>query len=416
MNTNTELSLINTTANSGTITLPLASSIPGRVVEFKDSIGKFGTNTLTVNTSGSDTFEDGGKSKILKESYGSIQLVASNGKWYLLNGTQVNTLQLSTLNVATISSINISTSAITASSITFKDNRFSTNFMNVSTSLTSTSFLYYDNYIVAGTRVGYSNLLNSYLSNTFKPTYINGLVLWLDGSDITTLFQDTAGTTPVTATGQNVNFWKDKSPISNNAITTSTSPYNNPPVVNFNSLNGYSVLTFAGSNGYNLTPTKVPYGPNYATYFYICNTTNTASEQTVMFTNQYANFTGRRHHFNNNRMYLDLTNGYFATDSTTFLNTYNMASAVLNSFENGWINGIPFNQTNNLPIVMNGLPLGAQIGYLDIFPLFGNIGEIIVFNYDLSTLQRQQVEGYLAWKWGLQTKLPVNHPYRYFSP
>ena len=141
MNTNTELSLINTTNNAGTITLPLISSIPGRVITFKDSVGKFGTNTLTLNTTNPDTFEDAGITKILRESYGSIQLVGSGGKWYILNGTQVNTIQVSTLNANTISSINISTSLIASSSITLVDNRASTNILNV-----STSFLYYNNY------------------------------------------------------------------------------------------------------------------------------------------------------------------------------------------------------------------------------------------------------------------------------
>jgi hypothetical protein len=34
----------------------------------------------------------------------------------------------------------------------------------------------------------------------------------------------------------------------------------------------------------------------------------------------------------------------------------------------------------------------------------------------LSAIQRQDVEGYLAWKWGLTTLLPNTHPYRRFRP
>jgi len=43
----------------------------------------------------------------------------------------------------------------------------------------------------------------------------------------------------------------------------------------------------------------------------------------------------------------------------------------------------------------------------------GKINEILVFNSttDLTTQQRQQVEAYLAWKWGGQTLLPNTHPY-----
>ena len=40
----------------------------------------------------------------------------------------------------------------------------------------------------------------------------------------------------------------------------------------------------------------------------------------------------------------------------------------------------------------------------------GYIGEVIMFNTILTTAQRQNVEGYLAWKWGLQGSLPYTHP------
>ena len=417
MNTNIELSLINTTNNPGTITLPLTSLTPGRVVEFKDIVGKFNVNVLTINTSGSDRFEDGGITKVLKESYGLIQLIGSNGKWYILNGTQINTLNISTLNAGTISSINISTNLITTSSLILLDNHISTNYMNVSTSLTSTNFLYYNNCIIAGTRVGYSSKLNTYSINLFKPTFLNGLVAWFDGSDITTLFQNTAGTIPVTATGQYVNFWKDKSPLSNNAITTINIPYNNPAIVTFNSQNSNSVLTFNGSNGYDMINSSyIPNNQNYATYFYVCNSTTNVGEETVMFTNAYGVGYGRRHHIQSGGFRADLVNSYYTNDTTSFLNTYNMATVILNSFENGWINGNAFNGINNIQIFLNTPQGSASIGYLPSYPLLGNIGEIIIFNYDLPTQFRQQIEGYLAWKWGLQTKLPSNHLYRNFAP
>jgi hypothetical protein len=46
----------------------------------------------------------------------------------------------------------------------------------------------------------------------------------------------------------------------------------------------------------------------------------------------------------------------------------------------------------------------------------GSIYEIIVFSSTLSANDRQRVEGYLAWKWGLQNNLPSTHPYRKISP
>ena len=49
------------------------------------------------------------------------------------------------------------------------------------------------------------------------------------------------------------------------------------------------------------------------------------------------------------------------------------------------------------------------------------ISEIVNFNTALSVLNYQKVEGYLAWKWGLQsstikTGLPSGHPYYNAAP
>jgi len=41
----------------------------------------------------------------------------------------------------------------------------------------------------------------------------------------------------------------------------------------------------------------------------------------------------------------------------------------------------------------------------------GNISEILIFNKTLTTTERQNIEGYLAWKWALVTNLPTSHPY-----
>ena len=42
--------------------------------------------------------------------------------------------------------------------------------------------------------------------------------------------------------------------------------------------------------------------------------------------------------------------------------------------------------------------------------------EILMFNQYLGDTDRQKIEGYLAWKWGLQTSLPVGHPYKSAAP
>jgi hypothetical protein len=53
---------------------------------------------------------------------------------------------------------------------------------------------------------------------------------------------------------------------------------------------------------------------------------------------------------------------------------------------------------------------------IDDYRYVGHIGEIVLLNVGATTLQRQKVEGYLAWKWGVQAILPVGHPYELAPP
>jgi hypothetical protein len=150
----TQVILANTTNNPGSITLPPANQIQGRVITFKDSGGNFATKALTLVCAGADTFEDGTLSKVLKETYGTIQLVASAGKWYVISGTQVNTLYASTINTPAISTISLSTSSVLLSSINFSNQGTSTASLYQSSGL-----LYYNNFVLAGSKVAAGQIL-----------------------------------------------------------------------------------------------------------------------------------------------------------------------------------------------------------------------------------------------------------------
>jgi hypothetical protein len=49
-------------------------------------------------------------------------------------------------------------------------------------------------------------------------------------------------------------------------------------------------------------------------------------------------------------------------------------------------------------------------------PWDGQIGEVIIISGDLTSADRQRMEGYLAWKWALESKLPSGHPYKSLPP
>lgn len=46
----------------------------------------------------------------------------------------------------------------------------------------------------------------------------------------------------------------------------------------------------------------------------------------------------------------------------------------------------------------------------------GQVNEVLVYFDQLSIENRQTIEGYLAWKWGLESKLPSDHPYKTQKP
>jgi hypothetical protein len=50
------------------------------------------------------------------------------------------------------------------------------------------------------------------------------------------------------------------------------------------------------------------------------------------------------------------------------------------------------------------------------YPSYVAFNEILVYSNALTTGQRQQVEGYLAWKWRKTADLSASHPYKTFKP
>lgn len=46
----------------------------------------------------------------------------------------------------------------------------------------------------------------------------------------------------------------------------------------------------------------------------------------------------------------------------------------------------------------------------------GYVGEVLIFLYELSTSEREHVEGYLAHRWGTTANLPAAHPYKTTAP
>jgi hypothetical protein len=48
--------------------------------------------------------------------------------------------------------------------------------------------------------------------------------------------------------------------------------------------------------------------------------------------------------------------------------------------------------------------------------LIGSVAEVVFVSGTVTTEVRQLIEGYLAWKWGLEANLPSGHPYEFGPP
>lgn len=73
--------------------------------------------------------------------------------------------------------------------------------------------------------------------------------------------------------------------------------------------------------------------------------------------------------------------------------------------------------TNTNPTFSNGITLiGAGKNIQTGWHFSGIIYEVLIYNKVVTSDERQNIEGYLAWKWGLQTNLPSTHSNRSSAP
>ena len=80
-----EVGMLDARLKSGSITLPLTTDIPYRILTLKDIYGAAAYNTIILTTQGSDVFEDGATTRTLTIAYQNITLYAGRpGTWYII--------------------------------------------------------------------------------------------------------------------------------------------------------------------------------------------------------------------------------------------------------------------------------------------------------------------------------------------
>lgn len=227
----------------------------------------------------------------------------------------------------------------------------------------------------------------------FAPTSFQNIRLWLDASDRSSLILNSSNL---------VSAWADRSGTNNTPTIVVAPTYLSNTVgkkgtLLFNTAQVTAALTAVGTGDFCLAAVWKPY---------------TIGTQTVLGIG--ANGTGSiGMGFNANKYNLYEFGGSESAYNTTTVNQYVVEVGIRTSSEllvtlNG-SNGT--SATGNLNNTSGTIYIGGAG-----FSISGEIGEIIVYNNTISTPQRQTLEGYLAWKWGLTAQLPGNHPYKLFPP
>ena len=225
------------------------------------------------------------------------------------------------------------------------------------------------------------------------PSQIPGLQVWLDANDSNTMSFSASNA---------ISQWRDKS---SNGFT-------------FNAINGNPLLlsdsykqgVFFNSALSNLmrTTTTVPFTSNVTTIFTVGNLTSTMTGISMMVSFGSSNDTSLR--FGNNGQNI---NDFFYTNTINYngSNPINLPAGPTNYFV---ANGV-------LGPVIGGLTASSNLqlsseAFTYTRAYHGYFNELIIYSNTLTSAQRLQVEGYLAWKWGVLNRFPTNYTYANSNP
>ena len=233
-----------------------------------------------------------------------------------------------------------------------------------------------------------------------QPDTVPGLRLWLDGAD-------PAGYGIIPTVDSTIAAWKDKS--SYNVSST---------IVNGSlTFKGTTLGIFNGNSAYLSLPAgTLPFGDSSFSYFIVMNPTanNNNFLLNIGSNNVPSQIVG-----------LQMRGGdidFFSPDLTSTIPPTNTKSIVMISYaSSNRQRSIRVNITNSnsdtlsTPMSTPSSPqlIGAYVGSA-IFT--GNFCEVLAFSGELSTINRQFIEGYLTWKWNINSYLPANHPHYSSQP
>jgi hypothetical protein len=241
------------------------------------------------------------------------------------------------------------------------------------------------------------------LATEFDPRRIAGLLAWYDASDLSTLAQNSDGTTAASAQSDPVGYLRDKGP---NGHNMTQSDNNLRPLLQLNEQGGKSTLLFDGSNDRLINTTDFLNGREVSVVYVAKRLADTnvsavisagrlgAAAPEVAFESTLRNTFLTP----NNRVRvlpaaagsIVRRNGAASLDTGSSPTTYMIAAASLVG-------------TINAGTAGSGVLLGGarESGGSISFFFSGLIGEVAIYSGRLSLVQLQSLERYLSKKWGI---------------
>jgi len=242
----------------------------------------------------------------------------------------------------------------------------------------------------------------------FLPTQITGCSLWLDAADPATIGF---------SSGSNVNRWADKSGNGLHASNTSLYPTYTGSNLVFNGSKQLLLPPFIPTATQNITIATVWTCTSASTggaFQSIIEQTGTAAGTWWRYMIQGYTFGGRNAYMYGINEYGDnpvpisnFPTFVIGTPNLSFISqtSANGVNFTISNFASGSLYGTQTYGT--------GVSAGSQASIgsnTNSEPFTGTINEIIIYNAALGTTDRQNVEGYLAQKWGLTASLISGHP------
>ena len=259
------------------------------------------------------------------------------------------------------------------------------------------------------------------------PSNVVGLVIWMDMSDTNTLFSDIAGTILATNNGP-VSRVNDLSGNGVHAYKVS-----NRPSRRDGSIGSRTSINASGAHYMDLTNSVAsPFftgQPAVSVYAVGVDTNGSASGSGALFiTLNSAKNKNMMGLYTRNTSVRQINGRRLESDSAVSVNFATNASVpVLLCGIGDYAGGVLKASVDGSALRSVAYSSGAGTsdtdtpGAITLFhPTVSSagvfLGELIVYTNKLSQSDHQKVEGYLAWKWGLQTSLPTNHPYYGAAP